>query len=193
MISAIILAAGESKRMGQPKMLLPWGNVTIIEHVISVIMNSRIEDILVITGGAREQIEKVIAKYPVQIVYNKTYSNNEMLSSLQYGLNALKPQVEAALVVLGDQPQGQERSVQMVCGAFHDAKSNIIVPSYQMRRGHPWLVARPLWNELLEMKFPQSPRDFLNIHKNEIHYITMEDQSILADLDTPDDYQRSHP
>ena len=193
MISAIILAAGESKRMGQPKMLLPWGNKTVIEHVISVIMNTRIDDILVTTGGAREQIEKVITKYPVRAIHNKIYTNGEMLSSLQCGLRALRTQVDATLIVLGDQPQVQERSVRMVCDAFRTLKSNIIVPSYQMRRGHPWLVARPLWNELLEMKSPQSPRDFLNVHKDDIHYVDVDDQNILADLDTPEDYQRSRP
>ena len=111
-----------------------------------------------------------------------------MLSSLQCGLRELK--AEVTLVGLGDQPQVQKRSVQMVCEAFHETKSNIIVPSYQMRRGHPWLVTRPLWKELLEMKSPQSPRDFLNAHKNEIHYVNMDDPNILADLDTPGDYQK---
>ncbi len=193
MISAIILAAGESKRMGQPKMLLAWGDTNVIEHVISVIMNTGIDDIVVVTGGAREKIEKVMAEYPVRTVHNGTYANGEMLSSLQCGLRALKPQVEATLIVLGDQPQVQERSVRMVCEAFRKSKSNIVVPSYQMRRGHPWLVARPLWLELLKMKSPQSPRDFLNMHKDEIHYVDMDNQSILADLDTPEDYLRSHP
>ncbi len=193
MISAIVLAAGESKRMGQPKMLLPWGRRTVIEQVVSVITKAGVDDMLVVAGGVKEQIEKVLVGYPVQILYNEAYANGEMLSSLQCGLRALKAEAMAALIVLGDQPQVQERSVRMVCEAFRKAKSNLVVPSHQMRRGHPWLVARPLWNELLRMKSPQSPRDFLNIHKDEIHYIDVNDQSILADLDTPGDYQRSHP
>lgn len=193
MISVIILAAGESKRMGQPKMLLPWGEVTVIEHVVSVFMNAGLEDILVVTGGVREKVERVIAGYPVQSVHNEVYANGEMLSSLQCGLRTLKPQVEATLIALGDQPQVQERSVRMVCEAFYKTRSNIVVPSHQMRRGHPWLVTRPVWDELLKMKSPQSPRDFLNAYKNEIQYVNTDDPNILEDLDTPDDYQRSHP
>jgi len=193
MISVIILAAGESKRMGQPKMLLPWGEVTVIEHVISVFMGAGLADILVVTGGAREKVEKVAAKYPVQSIHNEVYANGEMLSSLQCGLRALKPQAEATLIALGDQPQVQERSVRMVCEAFHKTRSNIVVPSYQMRRGHPWLVTRPLWDELLKMKSLESPRDFLNVHKDEIQYVDTDDPNILKDLDTPDDYQRSRP
>jgi molybdenum cofactor cytidylyltransferase len=83
--------------------------------------------------------------------------------------------------------------VRLICEEYRQSKSNLIVPSFQMRRGHPWLVARPLWNELLEMKSPQSPREFLNKHAGEIHYVEVGTPSILADLDTPEDYQKSHP
>jgi len=58
-----------------------------------------------------------------------------------------------------------------------------------MRRGHPWLVTRPLWDELISMKQDQTPRDFLNTHREEIHYINIETPTILADLDTPEDYR----
>ena len=62
-----------------------------------------------------------------------------------------------------------------------------------MRRGHPWLVASPLWEEILAMRAPESPRDFLNRHAAEIEYVNLNDPSILADLDTPDDYLKSRP
>jgi molybdenum cofactor cytidylyltransferase len=193
MISAIILAAGQSKRMGQPKMLLPWGKLTVIEHVITTFLNAGIEDIVIVTGGARERVEKATAPYPVRRIHNNDYANGEMLSSLQHGLNAMPPQAQATLVGLGDQPQVQERSVRSVHEAFWGNESRLVVPSFQMRRGHPWLVARPLWEELLQMKPPESPRDFLNRHAGEIHYVEVDTPSVLADLDTPDDYQKSHP
>ena len=67
------------------------------------------------------------------------------------------------------------------------------MPSFQMRRGHPWLVTRPFWNEILELKPPQSLRDFLNSHASEIQYVNVDTPGVLADLDTPDDYHRSRP
>jgi molybdenum cofactor cytidylyltransferase len=205
MISAIILAAGASRRMGQPKMLLPWGNVSVLEHIISVLARAGIEDILVVTGAVREQMDEAIMefaqRYPVRSVHNENYAHGEMLSSLQCGLRVLnQPRVSiaqrptaAALVGLGDQPQIQERSVRLVCDAFINTKSPLVVPSFQMRRGHPWLVAHPLWAELLKLIPPQSPRDFLNAHAGDIHYVNTDTPSILADLDTPEDYHTSRP
>ena len=211
MITALILAAGRSTRMGQPKMLLPWGETTVLGQVIETIRRSGIEDILVITGGAREEVEAIAARHGAKPIFNAEFNKGEMLSSIQAGLRALAPSAsknitnnhtipggfgggrEGVLVVLGDQPQVQERSVRAVVSRFEETKSNLVLPSYQMRRGHPWLVASPLWGEILAMREDESPRDFLNRHSSEIEYVIVDNPSILADLDTPEDYLKSHP
>jgi molybdenum cofactor cytidylyltransferase len=193
MISAIILAAGQSKRMGQPKLLLPWGDLTVIEHVVTTFLQAGLQDILVVTGGEQSQVEAAIHRFRVRTIHNSDFAAGEMLSSLQQGLKAMPRETQAVLVGLGDQPQAQERSIRLVCEAYWAQKSSLIVPSFQMRRGHPWLVARSLWSELLALPPHQSPRDFLNQHTGEIEYIDAETPSILADLDTPEDYQRFHP
>lgn len=190
MITAIILAAGESKRMGEPKMLLPWGKSTVLQTVISTFQAAGIKDILVVTGGARQQVEALIGK-TVQTVFNENYQTGEMLSSIQLGLSVKMREAGAALICLGDQPQVEERSVRRICNAFLESKSQIVVPSYQMQRGHPWLAARPLWGELLDMKPPKTPRDFLKKHAREIHYVNVDTPSVIADLDTPEDYLKS--
>jgi CTP:molybdopterin cytidylyltransferase MocA len=111
-----------------------------------------------------------------------------MLSSIQLGLHLKMREASAALICLGDQPQVDERSVRSVCNAFLSSKPQIVVPSYQMQRGHPWLVARPLWDEIIAMKPPKTPRDFLKKHANKIHYVIADSPNVLADLDTPEDY-----
>ena len=193
MISAIVLAAGESKRMGQPKMLLPWGSTTVLGQVISTFKEAGIEDVLVITGGAKDQVDRIVNHYGARSVFNNQFAGGEMLSSLQLGLDAQLGKMQATLIALGDQPQVQEKTLRLICERFMQQKSNLIVPSFHKRRGHPWLVERSLWRKLLEMRSPQSPRDFLNEHAHEIDYIVVDTPSILADLDTPEDYQTSHP
>jgi molybdenum cofactor cytidylyltransferase len=196
MIAAVILAAGESRRMGQPKMLLPWGNGTILGQVISTYQEAGLEDILVVTGGESERIGDIAKQHRARTVFNEQFSSGEMLSSLQCGLWSLstdEAEVEAALIGLGDQPQVQAGSVRQICETFRTQPARLIVPSFKMRRGHPWLVERSLWSELLALMPPQSPRDFLNLHAAEILYVEMDTASILADLDTPQDYQNARP
>jgi molybdenum cofactor cytidylyltransferase len=193
MISAIILAAGQSKRMGQPKMLLPWGKTAVLGQVISTFQEAGIEDILVVSGGAHEEVEQIIKQHEARSIFNAQFANAEMLWSLQLGLSAQSAQVQATLIGLGDQPQVQVGTVQSVCKRFKDQRSRLIVPSFQRRRGHPWLVEHSLWQELHRMRFPQSPRDFLNEHANEIEYVEVDTPTILADLDTPEEYRTAHP
>ena len=193
MISAIVLAAGKSSRMGQPKMALPWGNTTLLGKVIDTLQSAGLKDIVVIAGGERALVEKISASYAARVVYNESFENGEMLSSIQCGLRAQMSETQAALICLGDQPQVKERSVRLVCESFMETKSNLVAPSYRNRRGHPWLVARPLWNELLEMKSPQSPRDFFRIHADEIKHIEVDTPTIVEDVDTPQDYAKFKP
>jgi molybdenum cofactor cytidylyltransferase len=228
-IYALILAAGQSKRMGQPKMLLPWGETTVLGKVIEIIQRAEIVDLFVITGSMYEEVEAIARQYAVRCIFNEDYAHTEMLGSIQCGLRAIirppsslrdtsprdasrrgksasndtheRPAIvsgfgggsEGALICLGDQPQIQERTVRLVCETFQKTKSNLVVPSFQMRRGHPWLVARPLWEELLMMEPPLSPRDFLHAHAREIEYVTVDTPTVVQDLDIPDDYLKFKP
>jgi molybdenum cofactor cytidylyltransferase len=100
--------------------------------------------------------------------------------------------VKSTLIGLGDQPQLSLEAARKVLSAFESSGAQLVVPSYNLRRGHPWLVQCDLWSELLSLKSPQTLRDFLNSHAREIHYVET-DQTILKDLDTPEDYQREKP
>jgi molybdenum cofactor cytidylyltransferase len=193
MISAIVLAAGQSRRMNQPKMLLPWGNTTVIGHVIQTLRLADIPDILVVTGGAHEQVSTTVLELHANTVFNENYHSQELLSSIQCGLRCLPSESAAALICLGDQPQIQELTVRHICQAFLLHGSPLIAPSYRMRRGHPWLIGRSLWNSLLEWDPGGSPRDFINRYQDHIEYVVVESPSVLEDLDTPEDYQNFKP
>ena len=198
MIPAIIPAAGESQRMGQPKMLMKWSDGTVLGQVVSVFARAGVEDILVITGSNREKIERLVedlaGRYPVRCIYNPSYNSGGMLSSIQCGLEDLvEKSIGAAMIGLGDQPQAEVESARTILDEYRRTNHPLIVPSYQMHRGHPWLVGREYWEEILLMKAPETLREFLKRHAETIHHVETENASILADLDTPADYSKSQP
>jgi molybdenum cofactor cytidylyltransferase len=187
-VGAVVLAAGLSTRMGQPKVLLPWDNKTIIEHIVGRLITSRIDPIVVVTGHQAKEVKAQVQPLDVKVAYNRSYKSGEMLSSLKAGLYAMPDHVAAALVVLGDQPRIQPRVVYQITMAHAEGKGDIIVPSYQMRRGHPILISRRFWPEILNLPRGGSLRDFIEVHQDEIHHVNVNTDSILRDVDTPQDY-----
>lgn len=229
-LAAIVLAAGLSRRMGAPKMLLPWGQTTVLGQVVSTlakaitdartdleaekrirewmasqnrqtvrstekaqqrIMAPKVDlEILVVTGGAREAVEAEVARleesFPARTVFNPQHEAGEMMSSIRAGLAGLGPQVAATFIALGDQPQLSLESARRVVSAWKISGSRLIIPSFNLRRGHPWLVGRELWGELAAAN---TAREFLNAHAGEILYVDC-DETVLKDLDTPEDYAR---
>jgi molybdenum cofactor cytidylyltransferase len=194
-IAALILAAGQSKRMGQPKMMLPWGKSTVLQTVIAAFRAAGVDEIVVVTGALHDSITALVGD-TAHTIFNPEYASGEMLSSMQCGLRRLlaeTAEAEGVLMGLGDQPQVQARSVEAVCAAFRQSGASLVVPSFQKRRGHPWLASRPLWEALLALEPSQTPRDFLNAHADQIQYVDVDTPTILADLDTPEDYLKSRP
>ncbi len=192
-VGAIVLAAGMSRRMGRPKMVLPWGETTVIGKVISTLRQAEVDQIIVVTGGARRLVEDALMGLPIRLVYNPNYANGEMLTSLQEGLKALPAEIQVALVVLGDQPQIEAQVVGAVIKAYERDRNSLVIPSFQMKRGHPWLVDRVLWDEIIGMDAQKTMRDFLNRDPERIRYVDVETPSIFLDLDTPEEYQEQKP
>jgi molybdenum cofactor cytidylyltransferase len=192
-IAAVVLAAGRSQRMGQPKMLLPWGETTVIGQVVCSLAQAGLDEIVVVTGGSSQQVAAALQGYPARIAYNPRYAEDQMALSLQAGLASLPAGVEAALIALGDQPQMQPAVVRQVLQAYQGSRAPLVFPSYHMRRGHPWIIARSLWADLLEMPGANSLRELLQPFVDQIAYVLVDDDSILRDLDTPDDYLREQP
>jgi molybdenum cofactor cytidylyltransferase len=189
MISAVVLAAGQSKRMGRPKMTLPWGEKTVIGQVVSILLKSGLEQIVVVTGGASQEVEAALRGLPVSLVHNPRYAEEEMAASLQVGLLHLKPvNVEAALIALGDQPLLEVDVVRAVLNEYMISRAPLVAPSYQMRRGHPWILDRSLWPAVLALRPGETIRSLMQAYREEIHYVLVDTPSILQDLDTPEDY-----
>jgi len=180
--------------MGQPKVLLPWGRLTVLAHIIAVLKTAIAPgNIRVITGADRELVEAAAQENGVKSAFNPDFAAGEMLSSLQIGLTSLGTESAAALVCLGDQPQVRESTIRALAEMYDDLKAALIVPSYERRRGHPWLLGRPLWDEVQAMRPPQTLRDLLDRHAGEIAYLPVATPSVVGDLDTPEDYLKYRP
>jgi molybdenum cofactor cytidylyltransferase len=194
-ISAVILAAGKSSRMGGQKMLLRWGSRSVLGQVIWTIRTAGINDVLVVVGGSRETVEEEARHWGGRSVFNPNFADGEMLSSIQTGLLRLPETSQACLIALGDNPQIELCIVKNLVDGFvgFEETPQILVPSFQMRRGHPWLIHRNLWSEILSMCPPETMRDFFRKSANMIDYLVTDSPSILIDLDTPEDYNHEKP
>ena len=193
-ITALVLAAGMSKRMGQPKMLLPWAHTTVLGQVVDIIAQTGIEDIIVVTGGDRQVIEaevlRLSGELPVRSFYNEKFKAGGMMSSIQAGLIAVPSNSDAVLIALGDQPQIELKTIINVISCFTETNADIVVPSYNNHRGHPILFNIRLLPIFKGFSETQSLREFLNQESYRIKYVDA-NESILKDLDTPDDYKLS--
>ena len=136
---AIILAAGSSTRMGSQKMLLPFGESTILETVIQNIHSSSVDSILVVLGADHEQILEFIKPLPVEVCINTNHQSG-MLSSVVCGFSALPDDTSTALIFLGDQPGISPAVTDAVIRAYNESLHGIVVPVSNHRRGHPLLV-----------------------------------------------------
>jgi CTP:molybdopterin cytidylyltransferase MocA len=179
--------------MGTPKMLLRWGGTTVLGHVLRTLRQAGVEERVVVVGCDREAVEGICSAEGAIAVFNPTFDTGEMLSSLQVGLGSLSSACEAALVVLGDQPSLQATVVQAVLQSSQTPAAAIVVPSYAHKRGHPWLVGSAWWPEIMSMRPPATPREFLHRHASAIRHVEVHTDTILRDIDTPDDYSKAAP
>jgi molybdenum cofactor cytidylyltransferase len=190
-IGAVVLAGGMSRRMGQLKVLMPWGGRrTIIEHIIEQLALARVPQVTVVTGHRAGEVRQVVSRVGADVVHNDKYTTGEMLSSLQAGLRAMPAHISAALLVLGDQPHIQPKIVAQVMMAYAEGNGDIVAPSYHMRRGHPILIDRRYWAEILDLPEDGSLRDVMDRHKDRIGYVNVDTDSVLRDVDTQEDYRQ---
>jgi molybdenum cofactor cytidylyltransferase len=193
-VGAVVLAAGLSRRMGEPKVLLPWGQSTIVREIVQTIVETGLfAETLVVTGQWDDAIRQQIDGLPVRPVHNPRFAEGEMISSVQVGLEHLSSSVGAALILLGDQPGLQPAIMKEVLDAYARMLSPIVAPVYQGQRGHPVLFDRVLWDEILALPDGAAPRDVLRAHSQEIVQVAVETKTILQDIDTPQDYDRERP
>ncbi len=188
-VGAVVLAAGRSTRMGRVKQTLAWGESTLIGHVIAQLQASGLEEIVVVTGAAREEVEAALASARVRFVFNPDYATSEMARSLQIGLTALPANYSAALVALADQPHLEPDVVRAVVQRWRETLAPVVAPVYNDQRGHPMLFDQATWPAIQALPPTANPRQVVQSAVR-IEKVEVDTASILQDIDTPEDYAR---
>jgi molybdenum cofactor cytidylyltransferase len=189
MISAVVLAAGRSRRMGAQKLLLPLGDRLVITCVVDAILASTVERTLVVVGTDGDRITAALEGRSVEFVVNPD-AEGDMLSSVRCGLRADAGGCADVLVALGDQPTLQTTLIDRMIQAFLTSAKDLVVPVYRGQYGHPLLFAARFRDEILSHYDGVGLRGLLRSHPEAVLELPATSEQVLEDLDTPDDYER---
>jgi CTP:molybdopterin cytidylyltransferase MocA len=186
--AGLILAAGESRRMGFPKALLEYRGETFLDRLMGLFA-ARCSPVIVVLGAAAEQIRAQVAR-SATFVMNPDYQDGQT-SSMQCGLRAVPPEAEGVLFTLVDHPAVAPETVDALLGDPGPAGAPLVrVPRCSGRRGHPIWFSRRLIPEFLELSSRTgAARDVVRAHAEETVYLDLDDLGIVADIDSPEAYR----
>lgn len=189
-VTAVILAAGQGKRMGQTKQLLPWGDTTVLGQTIHNVQQTAVHNCLIITGHEAKAVQTIAKVEGVETYHNSDYEAGEMLSSLQTAVRQLPENITAVLVMLADQPMVEPETIDLLLDAFWQGHSDLIAPVFEGKRGNPVLIGRPFFAELLALPPGDAPRTLLQQHAASLHLVPVPTDAILRDLDSLEQYEQ---
>jgi molybdenum cofactor cytidylyltransferase len=197
MIGCIILAAGESRRMGFPKALLPYplpdgSETTFLGRLVEVMSRSRAEPIVVVLGHEADRIRGSLPGTPsgtVRAVLNARYREG-MLTSILAGIEAIEESpAEGALLLPVDHPDVTSEIVDLLIDRFEHSPHPIVLPVFQGRRGHPVLFARTVFDEIRRAPESVGARQVVWDHRKDLLEVEVQEPGIGRDVDTPGDYR----
>lgn len=190
-LAAIVLAAGESKRMaGRHKLLLPLAGKTMIAWTVEAILAAGLDDVIVVLGHEAAAVQKTLNKKPVRFALNPNYRRG-MASSIQAGLAALAPQTQIIMIALADQPLVTAAEINFMIAEFSRVPEKTIgVPTFNGQRGHPVLLDLRYREEMLALQGDVGCKSILARYPEAVFEVAMPARNILEDADTPEAYAR---
>lgn len=189
MISAILLAAGESRRMGRFKQLLELGEGTFVEHCVENLLASRVDEIVVVTGHRESEVRAALKRAPVRFAHNAGYRSG-MSSSIKCGVQAVSERAKACLISLVDQPRIDSHTINELITEYELSSRPIVIPIFSERRGHPILLDLSLKEEITRIDESVGLRQVISAHASEIAYVQVYTGAVVEDCDSPEDYER---
>jgi molybdenum cofactor cytidylyltransferase len=190
MICGIILAAGEGKRMGKVKLILPLGDKQLIEWVLQAVKLAPLDKYFLVVRPEDKEIIKIGESWGAEIVLNPEYRSG-MSSSIRKALYQISSEVvEGIFILLGDQPLINPSIIYKMLKAFTPGKREIVVPFYKDKQGNPVLFDNYWRDELLELSGDVGGRVLIKAHPERIKRVKIPDESIFLDIDREEDYQK---
>jgi molybdenum cofactor cytidylyltransferase len=188
----VILAAGESSRMGRDKALLPWRGSTFVGGAIEV-LGAHTDMVIVVAGKNAPELEPLVDAAGAFLIVNREPQRGQF-SSLRAGVQeVLNRGRDAAIIALVDRPPASAATVEMLKERFIErAPEGIwaVVPRYGERNGHPLVIGREMIHAFLSAPPTATARDVEHAHQQHIEYVTVDDPLVVLNVDTPEDYQR---
>ena len=200
MLAAVILAAGESRRMGTPKALLPFpadaaqteGIKTFLEHLTKIARHPRIGLRRVVLGAHAEEIRSRTQLAPADVVVNEAWATGQ-LSSIQAAIRSLPNGTEGVVLFLVDQPLITAGLIGELVGQFYASKKQIVIPTYNGKRGHPVIFASSLYDELLAAPEEQGARAVVWRHAKDVLEVPTDEEGVVLNLNDPETLKRVFP
>lgn len=193
MIAAVVLAAGGSARLGRPKQLERWGDSTLLGHVVDQVRTYSVDEVWVVLGAGVEEILETVDLDGCGVVENPEWQEG-IASSLRVGLDALlqKSRADAALIVIGDQPDLDAAVVEEVIATFRRSSRPVVIPKYRYTWGNPVLVDRSLWPRLMSLEGDEGARRLFQAHPEWVEEVWT-DHLPPRDVDTEADLTELRP
>ena len=188
MISAVLLGAGESKRMGTDKLSLPWEKKTVFEHCLDVLVRSEVGEVIVVLNSRINETTDFTEEQKVRVVSNPCYRKG-MSTSIRRGVRAIDPEGKGILIALGDQPLLRTRTVNALIRAFSERRGDIVLPSFRGAWGHPVIFHRRFEKELLRLRGDVGGKSIIERHLEQTWMIRVKSAGVIRDIDTWKDYE----
>jgi len=189
-VSAILLAAGRSQRMGAFKPLLPFGNTTVVQSCINYLRAAGVEDIVVVAGHRADELRNALSISGVRFALNDDPAS-EMGTSIIRGAEVASTHADCLLVALVDFPAVSSDTVTQLLNQWH-CGARLVIPTWNGRGGHPVLIDSSLHPELLQLDQNRGLKSLFDNHRNEVVRLPVDSPYVARDIDTWDDYRDLH-